>query len=138
MAFCGATQVAQRSTNSLQCRRWGFDPQVWKIPWRRKWQPTAVFLPGKYGQRSLAGYGAAEGQTRPSVYSHTHCGDRGHIGGCQVRSRRKSTTIFLGGGGSFAPVVTAGLCTSNSLQRTAPGESHCAEMVPPQTRLRDT
>ena len=28
-----------------------------KIPWRRKWQPTPVFLPGKsHGQRSLAGY----------------------------------------------------------------------------------
>ena len=26
-------------------------------PWRRKWQPTPVFLPGKFhGQRSLAGY----------------------------------------------------------------------------------
>ena len=32
-------------------------PWVWKIPWRRKWQPTPVFLPGKsHGQRSLAGY----------------------------------------------------------------------------------
>ena len=32
-------------------------PQVGKIPWRRKWQPTPVFLPGKSnGQRSLAGY----------------------------------------------------------------------------------
>ena len=29
----------------------------WKIPWRRKWQPTPVFLPGKSdGWRSLAGY----------------------------------------------------------------------------------
>ena len=29
-----------------------------KIPWRRKWQPTPVFLPGQsHGQRSLAGYG---------------------------------------------------------------------------------
>ena len=28
-----------------------------KDPWRRKWQPTPVFLPGKsYGQRSLVGY----------------------------------------------------------------------------------
>ena len=28
-----------------------------KDPWRRKWQPTPVFLPGKsHGQRSLAGY----------------------------------------------------------------------------------
>ena len=31
---------------------------VWKIPWRRKWQPTPVFLSGEsHGQRSLAGYG---------------------------------------------------------------------------------
>ncbi|XP_052502665.1 tyrosyl-DNA phosphodiesterase 1 isoform X4 [Budorcas taxicolor] len=31
-------------------------PQVRKIPWRRKWQPTPVFLPGEsLGQRSLAG-----------------------------------------------------------------------------------
>ena len=30
---------------------------VGKTPWRRKWQLTPVFLPGKsYGQRSLAGY----------------------------------------------------------------------------------
>ena len=35
----------------------GFDPRVRKIPWRRKWQPTPVFLAGKsHGQRSLAGY----------------------------------------------------------------------------------
>ena len=30
-----------------QCRRCRFDPWVGKIPWRKKWQPTAVFLPGK-------------------------------------------------------------------------------------------
>ena len=33
------------------------DPWVGKIPWRRKWQPTLVYLPGEFhGQRSLAGY----------------------------------------------------------------------------------
>ena len=33
----------------------GFDSWIRKIPWRRVWLPTAVFLPGKfYGQRSLA------------------------------------------------------------------------------------
>ena len=38
-------------------RRRGLDPWVGKIPWRRKWQPTPVFLPGEsHGQRSLAGY----------------------------------------------------------------------------------
>ena len=43
--------------NCLQYRRLEFDPWVGKIPWRRKWQPTPVFLPGKFhGQRSLVGY----------------------------------------------------------------------------------
>ena len=31
----------------LQCGRPGFDPWVGKIPWRRAWQPTPVFLPGE-------------------------------------------------------------------------------------------
>ena len=35
----------------------GFKPWVRKIPWRRKWQSTPVFLPGKcHRERSLAGY----------------------------------------------------------------------------------
>ena len=34
-----------------------FDPWVRKTPWRRKWQPISIFLPGKsHGQRSLVGY----------------------------------------------------------------------------------
>jgi len=38
-------------------KRHGFDSWVRKIPWRRKWQPTPVFLPGEsHGQRSLTGY----------------------------------------------------------------------------------
>ena len=45
---------------TCQCRRHkrhGFNPWVRKIPWRRAWQPTPVFLPGEsHGQRSLAGY----------------------------------------------------------------------------------
>ena len=35
----------------------GFDPRIRKIPWRRAWLPTPVFLPGEFhGQRSLMGY----------------------------------------------------------------------------------
>ena len=35
-----------------------FDPWVGKIPWRRAWQPTPVFLPGEsHGQRRLVDYG---------------------------------------------------------------------------------
>ena len=49
--------------------RWPrFDPWVRKIPWRRKWQPTPVFLPGKsHGQRDLEGcspWGLKKSQTR--------------------------------------------------------------------------
>ena len=41
----------------LQFRRGRFHPWVGKIPWRRKWQPTLVFLPGESrGQTSLVGY----------------------------------------------------------------------------------
>ena len=33
------------------------DPRVGKIPWRRKWQPTLIFLPEKFhGQRSPVDY----------------------------------------------------------------------------------
>ena len=43
-----------------QCRRpkrRRFDSWVGKIPWRRKWHPTPVFLPGiAHGQRNLVGY----------------------------------------------------------------------------------
>ena len=41
----------------LQCGRPRFDPWVGKIPSRREWLPTPVFLPGEFhGQRSLEGY----------------------------------------------------------------------------------
>ena len=43
-----------------QCRRLtrhGFNPWVRKIPWKRKWKPTSVILPGEsHGQRSLMSY----------------------------------------------------------------------------------
>ena len=42
-------------------------PGEGNVPWRRKWQPTPVILPGKsHGQRSLVGYivyGVAESDT---------------------------------------------------------------------------
>ena len=52
--------VAQQSRICLQCKRFRrpeFDPWVGKTPWRKKWQPTPVFLLRKsHGQRSLVGY----------------------------------------------------------------------------------
>ena len=56
--FPGCASGKKKST--FQCRRHKrprFNPKVEKIPWRRKWQPYPVFLPGEFhGQRSLMGY----------------------------------------------------------------------------------
>ena len=42
--------------SAFQCRRLAFNSWVGKIPWRRKWQPIPVSLPGKsHRQRSLVG-----------------------------------------------------------------------------------
>ena len=43
--------------SAYHCRRSGYNSWVRKIPWRRTWQPTPVWLPGEsHGQRSLVGY----------------------------------------------------------------------------------
>ena len=60
-AFQVALVLKSLSANTGDSRHVGlipvFDPCVRKIPWRRSWQPTPVFLPGEsHGQRSLAGY----------------------------------------------------------------------------------
>ena len=54
----------------------GLIPRVWKIPWRRAWQPSPVFLPGESpGQRSLAGLrsmGLQKSRTRLKwLHNHT-------------------------------------------------------------------
>ena len=55
--FASGGSVLKFHLQYRTCRRLGFDPWVRKISWRRKWQPTPVFLPGKsHGRRSLVGY----------------------------------------------------------------------------------
>ena len=50
-------QTVKHLSICLHCRWPRFDPWVRKIPWRRKWQPTPVLLPGKFhGWRCLVGY----------------------------------------------------------------------------------
>ena len=54
--FCGLSWWLSGKEYTCQCRRWGFDSWVGKIPWRRKWQPAPVFLLRKsHEQRSLVG-----------------------------------------------------------------------------------
>ena len=66
---------------ACQCRRHergGFEPWIRKIPWRRAWQSTPVFLPGEsHRQGSLAGYTqsrVAKSQTQLKQFStHAQC-----------------------------------------------------------------
>ena len=57
------------SKQCLQCKRPGFDPWIGKIPWRRAWQPTSVFLlenPMDRGVWRATVCGVAKSQTRLS------------------------------------------------------------------------
>ena len=50
------SSVGKSSPANVGDTRHGFSSWVGEIPWRKKWQPTPVSLPGKcHGQRSLAG-----------------------------------------------------------------------------------
>ena len=52
----------------------GFDSWVRKVSWRRKWQPTSVFLPGKsHGQRSLEGYSSWVVKSRTQLSTWAIC-----------------------------------------------------------------
>ena len=54
MGFPGGSVVKE---SACQCRRHRFNTWIGKIPWRRKWQLSPVFLPGKsHRQKSLVDY----------------------------------------------------------------------------------
>ena len=59
-----------------QCRRHtrcGFDPWVGKIPWKRKWQPPLVILPGKSMDRGAwQGTVRAVAELEMTEHAHTH------------------------------------------------------------------
>ena len=55
--FLGFPDVSVVKESACQCGRHRFEPWDRKMPWRRKRQPTPVFLPGEsHGQRNPAGY----------------------------------------------------------------------------------
>ena len=81
-------EVTTGQEPACQCRsheRHGFDPWVGKIPWRRAWQPTPVFLPGEsHGQRCWLAYSpwcdkesdmtevTQRAHARTHAHTHTH------------------------------------------------------------------
>ena len=67
--------MASSEESACQCRRHKklrFNTWARKIPWRRKWQPTPVVLPGKFhGQRSWTGY-SLWGHKELDMTKHAH------------------------------------------------------------------
>ena len=63
--------------SACQCKRYELNPWIGKIPWRRKWQLTPAFSPGKFhGQRSLVCYspwGCKESDTTERLSLRTVC-----------------------------------------------------------------
>ena len=54
--YLGGASGKESTCRCRRHKRHGLGPQVGKIPWRRPWQPSPVFLPGKFhGERSLVG-----------------------------------------------------------------------------------
>ena len=81
--FChfssGASQVVLAVKNpparAEDMRDVGLIPGLGRIPWRRKWQPTQVFLHGEsHGQRSLVGYSPQGHKDTTEVTEHTILG----------------------------------------------------------------
>ena len=51
MGFPGGTSGKESTCQCRRLQRHEFDPWVRKIPWRKKWQPTPVSLPGKFHEQ---------------------------------------------------------------------------------------
>ena len=72
---CGSVSGKESTCQCSRHRRLGFHPWVGKIPWRRKWQSSPVFLPEKsHGLGSLAGYNpwSRKESDRLREWVHTH------------------------------------------------------------------
>ena len=75
LAYCSVGASGKEPTcQCRRCKRCQFNPWIWQIPWKRKWQCTPVFLPGEsHGQRSLVGYnprGCTELDTTEQLHFH--------------------------------------------------------------------
>ena len=86
--FPGGSVEEESSCQCRRCRRLKFSAWVRKIPWKRKWQPTLVFLPLEFhGQRSLMGYVHRITQSltclkRLSSRAHMHTRTHVHMHAC--------------------------------------------------------
>ena len=94
LAFLSILGDASGKESACQCRR-RFDPWVGKIPWSRKWQPTPVFLPGKFhGQRKLAGPAHRVSKSWTKLSTHTQDKVLSYAGPYFPKIHRTWTAMF--------------------------------------------
>ena len=77
MGFQGVSRGKEPSCQWRRYKRCWFSPWIGKIPWRRKWQPTPVFLSGEsHGWRSLEAHRLSKRWTWLKLLSmHVHRGE---------------------------------------------------------------
>ena len=94
LGFLGGASVKEPACQCRRRRRHGFNLWVGKILWRRKWQPTSVFLPGKsHGEESgaLRSMGSQKHWTQLSTDLHSDC-----LAWLQTRASRLTGCVILG------------------------------------------
>ena len=107
LGFPGGARGKELAYQCRRPKRLSLSPWVRKIPWRRKWQPTPVFLPGKFhGQRSLVSMVSPwcckswtqlkQLSTHACVCVYTHTHTHTHIRIYTHRGKKWQTTpVFL-------------------------------------------
>jgi len=100
-AFPGGAVIKEPACQCRRLKRCWFNPWVGKLPWRRAWQSTPIFLPGKFHEQGiLADYSpwnfrvrhiCAHARARTHTHTHTHT----HICCPYTFKMTLKTVIFL-------------------------------------------
>ena len=97
LCYCYVPCWLRWERTGLQCRRPRFKPCVGKIPWRRKWQPTPVVLPGEFhGQRSLAGYSPWGHKEQDTTEQLTHFDSNKKSNASWIYKKKKMLSVVMG------------------------------------------
>ena len=92
--FPGGANYKESACHCRRHKRHGFDPWVGKIPWRRAWQPTPIFLPGEsHRQTNLAGFSPWSHKESYITEATQHTARQ--VQGTQVLAWREDDTGFL-------------------------------------------
>ena len=108
--FKNKIKLKKKKEFDCHCRRSRFDLRVKKIPWRRKWQTTSVFLSGKYhGDRSLVGYNSWRHKELDTIkWLNTHTWDYKDVILTQTRNEGAQWKLGLPG------LLSGKECTCNA------------------------